>query len=162
LAGLTLSSEDDARFDHFSHLMRRAFRDTILLLALAAIPAALAAWLHPGLRNGPTPPLAEHEITLTIALERPDTILWVDARGDEVFARGHIPGAISLEPSVREERMGELLERWTPETRIVVYCDSRSCDLSRTLAEELRSELGLDEVYFLRGGWEAWQEHVDQ
>lgn len=142
--------------------MRRALRDTVVLLVLAALPAALAAWLHPGLRNGPTPPLGEHEITLATAQAWADNVLWVDARGDEAFARGHIPGAISLEPSVREERMGELLERWTPETRIVVYCDSRSCDLSRTLAEELRSELGLDEVYYLRGGWEAWQEHVDR
>lgn len=140
--------------------MRRAFRDTMLLLVLAALPTALAAWLHPGLSHGPTPPLAEHEITLATALDWTDMVLWVDARGDEAFARGHIPGAISLEPAAREERMGELLERWTPATRIVVYCDSRSCDLSRTVAEQLRLELGLDQVYYLRGGWEAWQEHA--
>jgi rhodanese-related sulfurtransferase len=138
--------------------MRRVVRDTFVLLVVAAIPALFAAWFHPGLRHGPTPPLNDHEITVQTALSWGDTVLWVDARSADAFARGHVPGAISFDAS-DEQSMDQLLDRWTPEHRIVVYCDSRSCDLSRSLAERLRAELGVAGVFYLHGGWEAWEQH---
>jgi rhodanese-related sulfurtransferase len=51
-----------------------------------------------------------------------------------------------------------MLAAWSPENRTVVYCSSQSCAASHEVARRLREEAGLDNVYVLHGGWEAWLE----
>lgn len=128
-----------------------------LLLLLSAIAGVIASAYHPGLREGPAPPLAPHETNVTVALAWTPGVLWVDARGDKPFAQGHIPGALSFDPAEWEQRLGQLLERWQPGLKVVVYCDAAGCDTSKQIAARLREEVGLPDVYYLRGGWEAWQ-----
>src|SRR5690606_39426838 len=69
--------------------------------------------------------------------------LWIDARAEEDFARGSLPGAVSLSLESWEEGLARLLERWTPERPIVVFCSSQSCLRSHEAArsEEHTSEL---------------------
>lgn len=129
-----------------------------LVLATSALPALIATRFHPELRAGPAPPLEAHETEVTIAATWVPNVLWVDARSSEQFARAHIPGALPLDSAAWEQLLGKLLERWHPGIKVVVYCDAAGCDLSKQLAARLRDEAGLPDVYYLRGGWEAWQQ----
>jgi rhodanese-related sulfurtransferase len=128
-----------------------------LLLLLSAIAGVIASAFHPELCDGPTPPLAPHETSVTAARAWGSGVLWIDARGDKPFAQGHIPGALSFDPADWEQRLVQLLEKWQPGVKVIVYCDAAGCDTSKQIAARLRDEVGLPDVYFLRGGWEAWQ-----
>jgi rhodanese-related sulfurtransferase len=129
----------------------------LLLLAVAALPAALAVALHPELAD-------RHRAGLPADAVRPaevnswsEPVLWVDSREAALFERGHVPGAIRLDESTFSESLGALVAAWTPGTRIVVYCDSSACSRSRELAQRLR-EAGFTDVHYLHGGWEAWNQ----
>jgi rhodanese-related sulfurtransferase len=83
-------------------------------------------------------------------------ILWIDARSEKEFQADHIPGALWLNETNFESGIDGVLDRWSPETALVVYCSSKTCDASRHLASRLKQS-GFSVVYVLEGGWEAWQ-----
>lgn len=136
---------------------RSAFREAVLLLLLALGPAALAGWLHP--RSAFRAPAAEGVTPVDPAAVRTWTtaILWVDARPAAAFATGHIPDAVNLTERAWEQQLGDVVGRWNPAARIVVYCDGAACQASTAVARRLQRELQLDQVYVLTGGWPAWQ-----
>ncbi|PYL67744.1 MAG: hypothetical protein DMF20_02670 [Verrucomicrobia bacterium] len=82
--------------------------------------------------------------------------IWIDARPDNEFARDHVPGAIPLNEDRWNELLPQFLAAWSPGKKIVVYCSAQSCDLAREVAERLRKEAQLPDVFVLDGGWEAW------
>jgi rhodanese-related sulfurtransferase len=83
-------------------------------------------------------------------------VVWVDARPDVDFGRDHVPGAISLNEDHWNELLPQFLAAWSPEKKVIVYCSAQSCDLAREVAERLRKEAQLPDVFVLEGGWEAW------
>src|SRR4029450_8726922 len=85
-----------------------------------------------------------------------DSAIWIDARPDDEFARDHVPGAISLNEDHWNELLPQFLAAWSPGKKVVVYCSAQSCDLAREVAERLRKEAQLPDVFVLAGGWEAW------
>jgi len=85
-----------------------------------------------------------------------DNTIWIDARPDDEFARDHVPGAISLNEDHWNELLPQFLAAWSPGKKVVVYCSAQSCDLAREVAERLRKEAQLPDVFVLDGGWEAW------
>jgi len=85
-----------------------------------------------------------------------DSAIWIDARPDDEFARDHVPGAISLNEDHWNELLPQFLAAWSPGKKVVVYCSAQSCDLAREVAERLRKEAQLPDVFVLEGGWEAW------
>ena len=85
-----------------------------------------------------------------------ENALWVDARPDEEFARDHVPGAVSLNEDRWNELLPQFLATWSPGKKVVVYCSAEGCDLAREVAERLRKEAQLKDVFVLDGGWEAW------
>ena len=88
-----------------------------------------------------------------------ENVIWVDARPDEKFARDHVPGALSLNEDRWNELLPQFLAGWSPGKRVVVYCSAESCDLAREVAERLRTEVQISDVFVLEGGWEAWLKH---
>jgi len=84
------------------------------------------------------------------------SVIWVDARPDDEFARDHVPGALSLNEDRWSELLPQFLAAWSPEKKTVVYCSSLSCNASREVARRLRKEAQLPSVFVLEGGWEAW------
>jgi rhodanese-related sulfurtransferase len=82
--------------------------------------------------------------------------IWVDARPDEEFARDHVTGALSLNEDHWNESLPQFLAAWSPGKKVVVYCSAESCDLAREVAERLRKEAQIPDVFVLEGGWEAW------
>jgi rhodanese-related sulfurtransferase len=84
-------------------------------------------------------------------------VLYVDARSQNDYENGHIPGAVSLPMGQFEAGIEFFLNRYPPEQPIVTYCSGRTCEDSHDLAQAL-SDLGFTNVrIFIDGflGWEA-------
>lgn len=136
--------------------MRRLFRQTVVLLGLAFLPAIGHAVYERNRISWSEQQLTEHEVTLEQAQAWGDTVLWVDARPDEQFEAEHIPGAILLNEDRWNELLPQMLAAWSPDKRTVVYCSTQTCALSHAVARRLRDEASLANVFVLHGGWEQW------
>ena len=123
------------------------------LVTKAVHPRAPAWSIH-------SEPLLEGETTLSRIDELyGGDVLWIDARRADEYAKNHIPGALLINPIDHENQLFENFEAIQVETRpVVVYCQSRSCKASKTVAEFLRDNTILDPVLVLKGGWPAWVE----
>lgn len=83
-------------------------------------------------------------------------VVFLDARSPEAFAREHVPGAVNLPYDPFAPNLTERIAS-LPKTRMyIVYCDGAGCPLSSDLAQLMRLE-GLDRVFVLAGGIEAWK-----
>lgn len=131
--------------------MRAVLRQMGALLALALLPAVGAGFFHPK-----KPSWQSDEIPLALAQSWGAQTLWLDARPAADFARAHIPGALPLNEDAWDALLPAVLDAWTPERPVVVYCSSLSCGTSHEVARRLRGEVELPRVYVLTGGWEAW------
>ena len=138
--------------------MRPLLRQTVLLLGLALLPAAVQALYF---RDGISweSRIAESDmVSVDLARSWGAGAIWIDARPDADFERDHVPEAIPL----NEDRWNELLpqflqQRWSPEKKIVVYCSAESCNLAGDVARRLREEAKLpNQIRVLKGGWEEW------
>ncbi len=93
-------------------------------------------------------------ITLSQRLASNERPVLVNALAREAFDEERIPGSISI-PTAQALRVApEVLAR---DQSIVVYCASRSCTASPTLAQKL-VDLGFTEVTDFEGGVDEWVE----
>ena len=129
----------------------------LILLGLAFLPAIGQALYLRETVSWAAPATAKDEVDLAQTQAWGESVMWVDARPDAQFAAGHVPNAIQLNEDRWAELLPQMLTAWSPDTRVVVYCSSESCSASHHVAERLRTNAGLKEVYVLRGGWETWQ-----
>ena len=130
-------------------------------LLVAATLLALAAFaFDPRARDLLRDTPAADETTLAAAREHRGPLLWIDARPAADFAHDHIPEALPLNPDDWEAQIVDVLTRWQPGTRVIVYCDDRACGSSRAVANKLRHEYQFDDVAILHGGWAAWRKAV--
>jgi rhodanese-related sulfurtransferase len=137
-----------------------ALRQAILLVGFAFLPAigqALYFRGNPALSSRPPDPF---EVSLAQEKSWGTAVLWVDARPTEEYEKAHIPGALSLNEDNWNGLLPPLLAEWSPDRKVVVYCSRKSCNASHDVAERLRNEAGLKNVYVLPGGWEEWEENA--
>jgi rhodanese-related sulfurtransferase len=128
----------------------------VILAALALLPAAGEAIYFRDKISWRSAIAPSEMVTVEKARELGDTAIWVDARPDDDFGKGHVAGAISLNEDRWNELLPQFLAAWTPGKKTVVYCSSLSCNASREVAHRLRKEAQLSDVFVLEGGWEAW------
>ena len=140
--------------------MKIALRQTLLLLVLALLPAAVQAlYLRDKIQWQSR--VAESDlVSVDVARGWDANAIWVDARPTDEFERDHVPGAVSLNEDHWGEALPQFLAKdWSPEKKIVVYCSAESCNLAEDVARRLREEAKLpNEIRILKGGWEAWLE----
>ncbi len=136
--------------------MAPVLRHAALLAGLALVPAIGEAVYFRDQISWQAPVATSDSVTVAQAQVWGGAALWLDARPDEEFAQEHVPGAMSLNEDRWSELLPRVLETWSPDKRIVVYCSSQACGASREVARRLRTEGGLKNVYVLEGGWEAW------
>jgi rhodanese-related sulfurtransferase len=131
-------------------------RQALILAAVALVPGMGEAvyFRHNISWRSAIPP--SELVTVDQARAWGENVTWVDARPDEEFARDHVPGALSLNEDRWNELLPQFLAAWSPGKKVVVYCSAESCDLAREVAERLRKEAQLPDVFVLEGGWEAW------
>lgn len=133
-------------------------RQVLLLLGLAFLPAiGQALYYRDAASWEKQPPVDAATVTLAEAESWGGAVLWIDARPDEDFERAHIPGALPLNEDRWDELLRGMLVEWSPARKVVVYCSALTCHTSHEVAERLRKEAGLKDVYVLGGGWEEWE-----
>ena len=131
-------------------------RQALILVALAFLPGIGQALYFRDKVSWQSPIPASEMVTLAQARAWGRNAIWVDARPDVEFERDHIPGAVLLNEDRWNELLPQFLAVWSPGKKVVVYCSAQSCDLAREVAERLRKEAQLPDVFVLDGGWEAW------
>jgi rhodanese-related sulfurtransferase len=102
-------------------------------------------------------------------------ILWVDARMREEFEKEHIDKAVNVTLKYWQEDFESFAKNWRPTKTVVVYCGGGGCELSVEVGEKIENALnggksvGKDVenreknkkiIYILKGGYDAWKEHL--
>ncbi len=131
----------------------------LILLLLPLFGATGTALLHPGAPPWSHKPLPEGHVNQATIDRWHTEILWVDSRSREAYEAGHIPGAALLNELEWEDLLPSFFDRLAElnNPRIVVYCSVLRCLDSEQVAQRLRTEVGLKDVYVLSGGWENWK-----
>ena len=129
----------------------------MLLFCLALLPAIGEAVYFRD-RISWTQPPKQDEITVLQARSLTGAVMWIDARPEEEFAAGHIPGAKLLSAEQWDSLLPQVLNAWTPGQKLIVYCSKQTCGASHEVARRLREEADLENVFVLEGGWEAWRD----
>ncbi len=83
-----------------------------------------------------------------------DAIL-IDARTPDVYAAGHIPGALNLPVADFDTAYPPLKKTIEAASLLVVYCDGGDCELSHDLATMLK-DLGHGPLQLFSGGFDEW------
>lgn len=135
-------------------MIARAFREALILCALAAAPAVVTGVRE--LKWRPETPLTAGEVRLAEAQTWGAQAIWVDARPAAKFARNHIPGALPLTAEEWDAQVAKFLDEWDPEKRVIVYGE-RGGDDAATVSLRLREELKIPEVWVLHDGFDAWE-----
>jgi rhodanese-related sulfurtransferase len=86
-----------------------------------------------------------------------DAAVFIDARSEEDYARGHIQNARNLPWHEVDLKFMGVTEALDLEMPIVTYCDGETCELSHDLALFLR-DAGFLNTRVLVNGWTLWQQ----
>lgn len=81
----------------------------------------------------------------------------VDARLPELYAAGHLPGAISLPLADLDQDLAAFLARVPRAQRLVTYCNGYGCPDSYDLAVRLLA-VGYRDVLVFEDGLPAWRD----
>ena len=130
----------------------------VALALLAFLPAIGQAIYFRDRVSWQSPVPASQSVTVAQAIAWGDNAMWIDARPDEDFARDHVPGAVSLNEDRWNELLPQMLAVWSPEKKIVVYCSNQNCNRAVEVAQRLRKEAQLKDIFVLKDGWEGWLE----
>lgn len=82
--------------------------------------------------------------------------LFIDARDEESYRKGHIQGAINIFGDEPDQHF-EIIAPLPRDTLTVIYCNGPDCHLARALAEFMRI-LEFTNLYLYDDGWEGWQQ----
>jgi len=83
--------------------------------------------------------------------------LIVDARNPELFAAGHIEGAVSLPLADIDDVLSDFISRIDKDRVIVTYCSGFGCPDSFDLGMRLIEE-GYNDVRVFEGGYPEWRD----
>lgn len=137
-------------------------REALILILLSLAGAVGTHLLHP---RAPAwhlsqEPLADDEVSMAVIAERWEgDVFWIDARISSEFAREHVPGALSLNEQNFDQVLFDQIQVFQDLKKpVVIYCDSGKCDASRKVREQLVLRLPVENVFVLKGGWQAWRQ----
>ncbi|MEY2481211.1 MAG: hypothetical protein QOI04_2138 [Verrucomicrobiota bacterium] len=128
----------------------------IALVLVASLPAIGQAIYFRDRMSWQSPVPASESVSVAQARAWGGNAIWIDARPDEEFARDHVPGALLLNEDRWNELLPELLGIWSPQKKLVVYCSNQNCNRAVEVAQRLRKEAQLKNVFVLKDGWEGW------
>jgi rhodanese-related sulfurtransferase len=87
-----------------------------------------------------------------------DGVIFIDARDDEHYRAGHIPGAYHFDRFHPENYITNVLQVCLTAQQIVFYCNGGDCDDSEHAAIMLRDSIGIsrEKVFVYGGGINEW------
>ena len=85
--------------------------------------------------------------------------IFLDARSEDMYAKGRIPGAFSLPYTSFKDGMPELIDYLPRDQLLVIYCDGADCHASPIVYDKLL-EYGFEKEFLriFNGGWNDWIE----
>lgn len=84
-------------------------------------------------------------------------VVIVDARYPRDYQSGHLPGAINVPVFTTQAERRRILGKVSRDARVIVYCQSDSCQFDEALGSSLVAE-GIENVALFPGGWAKWEE----
>ena len=87
-----------------------------------------------------------------------EKVIIVDARYPRDYQAGHLPGAINVPVFTTQNERRKLLGDVPRNARVIVYCQSDSCQFDEALGSALVAE-GIENVALFPGGWMKWEQH---
>ena len=135
-------------------VLATAVRQLSWLILFALLFASLSWTLR---KTRPAEPLAAGEIDLQVLSSMgASDVLWVDARSKAKFESRHIPEAVLLNQAEWDSLVSKFYDQWQPGCHVVVYGEADS-DNGHEVASRLREESAIENVWVLKGGYEAWR-----
>ncbi len=87
-------------------------------------------------------------------------IVFVDARNQEHYDDGHIPGAYQLDPYHPEQQLGGVLAACQAADQMIVYCAGGDCEDADSTAILLRDAgVPSQKLFVYGGGYDDWTEN---
>jgi len=84
-------------------------------------------------------------------------IIFIDARNDEHYQGGHIPGAYQFDNYHPENYMGTVFPLCQAAQKIVIYCNGGNCEDSQFAALTLRdAQIPNEKLFVFTGGITEW------
>jgi rhodanese-related sulfurtransferase len=84
-------------------------------------------------------------------------VIFIDARDEDHYEDGHIPGAYELDPYHPEKELANVLPACQVAEEIVVYCTGGDCEDSDTAAIQLRDAgIPAKKLFVYAGGYADW------
>ena len=89
-------------------------------------------------------------------------IVFIDARNDEHYQKGHIPGAWQFDRYHPENYLAAVLPVCQLAQQVVVYCAGGDCEDSEFAALFLRDSAQVpgEKLFVFTGGWNEWTERA--
>lgn len=85
------------------------------------------------------------------------TYVFVDARADEPYEAGHIPGAVQCDYYRIDYYFPEVMQVASNAEKIVVYCNGGDCEDSLYVCGELlKADIPRAHILLFKGGWQVW------
>ena len=87
-----------------------------------------------------------------------DGVIFIDARDEEHYRAGHIPGAYHFDRFHPENYLTNVIQVCLTAQEIVFYCNGGECDDSEHAAIMLRDSIGLpkEKLFVYGGGFTEW------
>ena len=87
-----------------------------------------------------------------------DGVIFIDARNDDHYRAGHIPGAYHFDRFRPEQYLTNVLQACLTAQQMVFYCNGGDCDDSEHAAIMLRDSMGIpkEKVFVYGGGLTEW------
>jgi len=84
----------------------------------------------------------------------PTNAIWIDARREEEYSAGHIPGAIRIDQHDGSGSFAQAIKKLENNEQMIVYC-RRGCKDSHKVGRRFK-DMGVPLVYVLTGGYELF------
>lgn len=86
--------------------------------------------------------------------------VFVDARNDEQYNEGHIPGALQCDPYNVGLYIDNIIDYVAGAEKVVVYCGGGECEDSIFMCRELiEMDVPMEAIYLFVGGWKEWSDN---
>jgi hypothetical protein len=129
----------------------------VLLGVSALLGVATALW-HPHRPSFVREILPADAVPVETARRWGGHVVWIDARGEQAWRRGHIDGALPLTESGWERELSAVHQMELAGRAIVVYGEKSASGEPERIARRLREVFPDAAVFTLAGGWSSWRE----
>ncbi|MCH8149685.1 MAG: rhodanese-like domain-containing protein [Planctomycetes bacterium] len=84
--------------------------------------------------------------------------VFVDARDDQSYEEGHVPGALQADHFRIEQYIEPVLEASEMAEMVIVYCNGGDCEDSIYVCQDLiEFDVPYDRLFLYEGGWNEWK-----